>query len=375
MGVSAFGSRKLAGSVPTVLMVGTSPRAQGGVAAVVNTLLSSDLPDSCSIDYLETHCEGGALPKLWIAVLSFVRFWGRLAAGKVSLVHVHVASRASFLRKCFLVLPAYALRKPVLLHLHGAEFHLFYEDESPRFLKRLIRYVFENAAGVVVLSSGWKDWVERSFPRAKVRVIYNPARCARQELPAVREKTTLLFLGRLGDRKGTGDLVKAVAKLAPVFGNIRLVLGGDGDLASTRALAEQLGIGKHVETLGWIGGDRKLSLLERSTIFVLPSYNEGLPMGVLEAMAHGLPVVSTPVGGIPEAITDGVEGFLVHPGDVGALAERLERLLSDPALRCAMSGAARRKVKSTFSSERIAQQWVDLYREVGMSTSSADVGR
>jgi glycosyltransferase involved in cell wall biosynthesis len=350
-------------------MIGTSPQAQGGVAAVVRALIAGGLSDLYVIDYLETHCDGGALAKVQIAAYAFFRFVYRLVTGKVAILHVHVASRASFLRKCLLILPAYAFRKPVVLHLHGAEFHLFYENECPPPVKRLVRYVFENAAGVVVLSAGWKKWIEGSFPRAKVRVIYNPAPAVGSIEIIGRDEVALLFLGKLGDRKGTGDLVQAVAKLAPSFGNVRLLLGGDGDLAGTRKLAERLGIGQYVETLGWVASDRKRELLDQCAVFVLPSYNEGLPMGVLEAMAHGLPVVSTPVGGIPEAITDGVEGFLVQPGDIDALADRLGRLLKDPALRQAMSEAAKRKVESTFALDRIIPQWVELYAEQGIAPS------
>ncbi|MDR7098305.1 glycosyltransferase involved in cell wall biosynthesis [Lysobacter niabensis] len=354
------------GNRQTVTMVGTSPAAQGGVAAVVRALTSSVLSNRYVIDYVETHAEGGTLLKLAIAVKAWVTLQFRLLTSVGGLVHVHIASRASFWRKCFLLLPALAMRKPVLLHLHGGEFKVFYERESSTLAKHVIRYVFEAAAGVIVLSTGWKQWVERSFPRSKVRVIYNPAPDVARSA-YVREPATLLFLGKLGEKKGVNDLLRAVAMLVPEFGEIRLLLGGDGDVMGANQLARKLEIVEYVEFLGWVSGQRKQELLEQCAAFVLPSYNEGLPMGLLEAMAYGMPVVTTPVGGIPEAVTDGMEGFLVEPGDIDALADRLARLLRDEALRSEMGTAGARKVSSTFAMERIIPQWVALYSEHGIA--------
>jgi glycosyltransferase involved in cell wall biosynthesis len=120
-----------------------------------------------------------------------------------------------------------------------------------------------------------------------------------------------------------------------------------------------------VEVLGWITGADKLTRLQQAAVFALPSFSEGLPMGLLEAMAAGLPVLATPVGGIPEVITDGVEGFLVDPGDVGALTDRLSRLLSDENLRGRMGRAARHKAEALFTVDVILPQLEQLYTRLG----------
>jgi glycosyltransferase involved in cell wall biosynthesis len=145
---------------------------------------------------------------------------------------------------------------------------------------------------------------------------------------------TVLALGRLGQRKGTYDLLRAVESLpAHVRSRVHLRLAGDGEVDQVRAQVAARGLGDTVDVVGWLGPRERDEALRQADIFVLPSYDEGLPMALLEAMAHGLVPITTPVGGIPEAVTDGVHGLLVPPGDPAALARALHRLVENDALR------------------------------------------
>ena len=161
-----------------------------------------------------------------------------------------------------------------------------------------------------------------------------------------------------------------MAAIAPEFPTLRLLAGGDGEHEQVRAQAEELGIARHVEILGWITGADKDALLARATIYVLPSYVENLPMGVLEAMAAGLPVITTPVGGIPSTIEHGLDGLLVQPGDVAALSDALRSLLRERSVREALGEAARRKAIARFSAEKVMAEIDDLYLELGMLQSA-----
>jgi glycosyltransferase involved in cell wall biosynthesis len=135
-------------------------------------------------------------------------------------------------------------------------------------------------------------------------------------------------------------------------------------VAEVAAAAERLGIGARVEVLGWVVGDQKRRLLESATVYVLPSYNEGLPMGILEALSCGLPVVASDVGGIPDAVTDGVEGFVVPAGDVAALGGALRKLLSDSDLRRRCSGAAIEKARTSFATGAVIPQLGAIYQRL-----------
>jgi glycosyltransferase involved in cell wall biosynthesis len=131
------------------------------------------------------------------------------------------------------------------------------------------------------------------------------------------------------------------------------------------ARAAELGLSDDVEVLGWVSGAAKQRVLAEGTIYVLPSYAEGLPISVLEAMEAGMPVVATAVGGIPDAIEDGAEGFLVSPGDINSLVNRISQLLQDSDLRSRMGLAAKMKVATFFSPASVLPQIEALYRALG----------
>ncbi|HEX2531234.1 MAG TPA: glycosyltransferase family 4 protein [Burkholderiaceae bacterium] len=349
-----------------IVMLGTSFHTMGGISAVVNEYRRAALFDRFPVIYLATHADGGKLTKLRFLATSWLAYVRLLLGRKVALTHVHVASNFSFWRKSLFLVPTILFRVPSLLHLHGGGFSGFYENGCNDFGRYLIRYVFDRADGIIVLSDAWQRWVRNISRNARIVPINNPVRLPPDVDFAQREPATILFLGRLGKRKGTYDLLAAVAGLTGRYPNLKLLLGGDGKLERVKEEAESLGIGSHVEILGWVSGEDKSELLKRASIYVLPSYAEGLPMSVLEAMACGLPIVSTPVGGIPEVVTDGVEGYLVPPGDVAALVGALDRLLSDGDLRRRMGEAARHRAENTFSVERVLPQLESLYRELGV---------
>jgi glycosyltransferase involved in cell wall biosynthesis len=299
---------------------------------------------------------------------AYLTLLGILLRGEASLLHIHVASRASFWRKYGLFLMARLWRVPAILHLHGGGFAHFYEKECGALKRWLIRDVFDHVSRIVVLSGEWDRWVRSMTRNPRVEALYNPVVVDGAEPQwTARDPATVLTLGRLNRGKGTYDLLTALSGLPSGLANARARLGGDGELEQAAAAARSLGLENRLELLGWVGPEDKSRLLESATVYALPSYHEGLPMSVLEAMAAGIPVVTTPVGGIPEAVTDGVEGFLVQPGDIDALRDRLQRLLSDNALARRMGEAGRRKVESTFASTIVMPRLERMYVELGVA--------
>ena len=148
----------------------------------------------------------------------------------------------------------------------------------------------------------------------------------------------ILFLGRVGERKGTPVLLQALAQMRDA--DWELICAGDGEVSKYKAMAGQLGLEPRVRFLGWVDEDEAQALLAGSDLLVLPSLNEGLPMSIIEAMAHGLPVIATPVGGIPELVTSGKTGLLVPPAEPDTLAEALRHLIEDPQSRRRMGANA-----------------------------------
>jgi glycosyltransferase involved in cell wall biosynthesis len=237
-------------------------------------------------------------------------------------------------------------RVPYVLHLHGSEFREFYNESTARE-QCAIRQTFDRAAAVIVLSKSWQRWVTGISTNPRIEVVPNAVPVPDQA--SVRPAHHLLFMGRLGERKGINTLLDAVAVLTREFPDLRVVCAGDGDLAAVRERIQVLGLQSCVTVPGWMGPAERTHLLQDASIFVLPSHNEGLPMAILEAMAAGLAVISTPVGGIPDAVIDNETGALVKPGDVNALAAALRRVLTDHALTERWGDAGRARVQQCFS--------------------------
>lgn len=357
----------------SLVMIGTGFDTMGGISSVVNVYRAGGLFEAFDITYLATHRDGGAIAKLTAMISALLRMLGLLLRGRVGLLHIHVSSRFSFWRKSLFFIPAFLCRVPIVLHLHGSEFAIFYERECGAFRRLIVRFIFNRAARVVVLSATWRDWVRKISSNPHIQAIYNPVMLP--PTPPVweaRHAGEVLFLGRLGRRKGTYDLVAAAAMISSKYPQLRLLLGGDGELEQVRDWAFEKNVGDKTKLLGWVSGKNRSDYLSAAQVYCLPSYNEGLPMSVLEAMAAGLPILSTPIGGIPEAVTDGLEGFLVEAGDVENLAKRLGELLEHPDLACSMGAAARLKVMTTFSSEAILPLVAQVYKELGMLPVRAD---
>jgi colanic acid/amylovoran biosynthesis glycosyltransferase len=177
-----------------------------------------------------------------------------------------------------------------------------------------------------------------------------------------RDDVTILTVARLVGAKGLPVLFAALAELVRAGRPVRLELVGDGpERDAYVAEAQRLGIGEHVRFLGAVGQDELRAHYAQADVFCLPSFAEGIPVVLMEAMAMELPVVTTPVMGIPELVTDGVEGLLVAPGRAGPLRDALERLVAAPELRARMGAAGRRKVLEAFDVRTSARELAAIF--------------
>lgn len=352
---------------PINLTIATDIDGMGGVATVLNVYRESGFFSKWNVRLISTHSSKKSLfglNRLFLYLFALLKVTGYQLFCNVGLVHIHMASRGSYLRKSLVVRLVKALGGKVILHLHGAEFRDFYSKECSKNKQNQIKNTFEMADAVIVLSTQWLLWARETLNRSEhVLVIYN----AVPPLHVNRTKSSpglVAFLGRIGHRKGAYDLIRAFAQVKVACPYARLALAGDGDIDAAKAEVESLGLMDSVDFLGWISGSDKEELLSRADLYCLPSYNEGFPMGVLEAMSAGVPIVASRAGGIPDAIADKKEGLLIDAGDIDELAQALITVIENRELNSTYSQLAYKKFDENFSLAAVIPQLDALYSKL-----------
>lgn len=347
-------------------MFGPALTATSGISAVVNNWIEGGLRQRVALSYVSTlddYVPGNYVRKARDALRAYRRATVLNRKG-VDAVHIHLSSGMSFYRKLMVFRLAKIKGLKVIVHLHGSMFEMFYEQSST-VGRRLIASVFNGADAVIVLSDTWRQFLSRVSNNERTYVLYNTSSVGRfRPDKGADEKIVITCMGRLGSRKGTYDLIEAFARVSSRVPAAELVLGGDGALHEVQRFVEEKRIADRVRILGWVVGEEKRRVFERADVYVLPSYNEGLPGSIVEAMAAGAPIISTPVGGIPEAVVDGENGFLVQPGDVDRLSERLLQLCNDEPLRRTMGERSRHYVEAKFDTASAVERLIGIYGNV-----------
>jgi len=176
----------------------------------------------------------------------------------------------------------------------------------------------------------------------------------------------VLFIGgEEAKRKGIYDIIKAIPIVVNKYGeNILFVFLGRCNTKKLRDICKKYNIKKYVDFKGYVEERVKIKVMNSSDIFILPSYAEGLPIAILEAMAAGLPVISTPVGSIPEVIKEEVNGYLIEQGDYYALAERIITLIKDTRLRKKIGINNKEKILREFDMNMLENKLANLYKKI-----------
>lgn len=303
-----------------VLFLGVSMKTKGGMTAV----LVSYKKYIEGMQFIPTWKLGNKLVKSWYALQAIMRTWLKCKFDKnIKIVHIHGAANASFYRCKIFINLAKKLGKKVILHEHAADFVEFYNNTNN---KADISDTINKCDKLIVLSESWKQYfISIGIDRNKICVLNNIV-SPPEPMPIKRsdDKLHLLYMGEISKRKGAFDLLKAICKEKEFFKDkLMLRMGGnevDGDI---KRFIKDNGLESFVNYEGWVAGDHKKECLNWEDVYILPSYNEGLPIAILEAMSYGHPVISTPVGGIPEVVENKRNGILVEPGDQKEIADAI----------------------------------------------------
>ncbi|MCD8203210.1 MAG: glycosyltransferase family 4 protein [Prevotella sp.] len=320
--------RPLADSV-LMISVYYKHHAPGGMAAV--------------IQYYEGHFEKlhyvaswrltNVFGRIWYAVTAYLNVFFRLIFDrKIKILHIHTASDMSFWRKSQFVKLGKFFGKKVILHVHASRFKDFYSETTK---KELIRKNLLLPDRLIVLSQSWKEWfVGIGIPEKNIVVLHNitdyPKISNDNDCTQSNRPLRFLFMGEIGERKGVFDILRGITNhVDELNGKMVLRIGGNRHEDELRKMISDNHLDDLVKFEGWVSGDKKIELLNWADVFILPSHNEGLPISILEAMSYGMPVISTPVGGIPEVVSE-QNGILVTPGNEEEIINAILFFINNP---------------------------------------------
>lgn len=304
---------------------------RGGVGAVIEVY--SQYFEG--FNFIPSYKVGSLLYKCNIFFLSLIKLVSVLISNKnIKIIHIHGASYGSFYRK-FLIftIGKYLFRKKIIYYIHGGGFKEFFE-KSNSFSKDMIRTMLGNVDVVICLSQSWHKYYKNNFKIKKLIIVPNIIDYPEINKASVRSSViTFLFLGLICEEKGIFDLIKVIAKNKERYKTrIKLLVGGNGEVMHLKELISKNHIEDIVEFLGWISGKEKKKVLNECDVYILPSYNEALPISILESMSYGKAIISTNVGGIPEIVGHKKNGLLINPGNLLQMEQAIDCFLDNPEL-------------------------------------------
>lgn len=344
-----------------VLIVATSRKTRGGITSVIKAHEKGRQWKKFHCHWVQTHRDGPAWRKLIYFFSGLTDFLLRIPF--CDIVHIHISQPTTIRRKQPFLKIAKAFGKKTIVH-----FHAFNTEDTVegRYAERYAVF-FKTADKILVLSNWWKEQLisHLSLNPDKIEVLYNP--CPIVNKDNRHHSDIILYAGTVNERKGYKDLIRAFASIADKYPSWRLAIAGNGEIEEGKQLAGHLGVAERVEFLGWVSGDAKERAFKSASIFCLPSYAEGFPMAVLDAWAYGLPVITTPVGGIPDVAVGGENMLLFNPGDIKSLSDSLNQLISNQKMRNKISEASLCFAANRFSQDAINHRLETIYENMLIS--------
>lgn len=355
-----------------VLIIGSDSSVKGGITTVIDSFLKYKWPSNVDIDFLPTYIEEDILKKIVFFLKALIIYCYKLVTNSFDIAHIHMSYKGSFFRKLIIVKLGRLFKKKIIIHMHGSEFEIFYKNSNLK-IKKMISDMFFGCDKIIVLGESWKEVVKKISENSEVSVLRNAVSLPKYIAKWSKNSINVLFLGVLIKRKGIDDLIESIKILSDrgVLDklNYNFIIGGSGpEEKNIKHKISEYKIDKYVDMVGWVDGKFKEDLLRNSQIFILPSYNEGLPMGILEAMSFGIPVISTNVGSIGELVINDVNGYIVDTNSPQEIADVLEKMTSSKWEK--LSSNSRICIKQEFNSSKYFEDIIDIYKETSKGIRS-----
>ena len=304
---------------------------RGGVGAVISVYSKYFEV----FNFIPSYKVGSVFYKSYVFFKSLFKLFFTLISNRgIKIIHIHGASNGSFYRKFIIFfICKYVFRKKIVYHIHGGGFGIFY-NKSGNFSKALIRTLLRNSDCVITLSQSWYKYFKENFNIKELFVLPNiidyPDKLQKTIIP---DSLTFLFFGLICEAKGIFDLLTVIENNKEDYrSRMKLLIGGNGDTQKLKTLIDENHIGDIIEYLGWVDNERKSAAFNKSDVFVLPSYTEGLPISILEAMSYGKAIIATDVGGVSEIVKENENGILIEPGNLHQMKQSINRMLDNKDL-------------------------------------------
>ena len=356
-----------------VLVIGPSTEnAKGGMAAVINVMREdAALNSKADLTFYSSYIEAPFFKKACYCLWRLIVFLFQVR--KFDVIHIHSTAFASAFRKALYVYLAKMAGKKVIIHLHTAQYVDYYLGLG-RLKQGFLRRSLELSDLVLCLSNALKQYCEEAIGLKHCAALNNSVdtdRYGRIYEEHGDHPHQLLFLGKVVPGKGVYDLVEVLHRLKEDGYPVGCIIAGDGETDRVSELVESYGLQELVQLPGWVDGEMKMDLLRSCTALILPSYREGLPMSILEAMAAGKAIISTAIAAIPEVVEDHINGWLFHPGDQEALYQILREYREHEECCLEMGRRNYEKARRCYSSTKLLDELYHHYcRTAGVEDGS-----
>lgn len=331
---------------------------KGGIAQCIATYQQTIYSD---FRCLTNSCDGGMVRKTCKLVFSLITLCFILAFHKkIRIIHIHTASYNSFKRSSLFVKVAKAMGRNVVLHIHGGGFKDYYMKQ-PRY----VRSVLDKADALITLSTSWKMFFENIALHGNVHIVPNIISKPIYQKVKGDGKFHLLYMGQITKAKGVFDLVEMIAENKNFYrGKLILDIGGDMyEADKLRNFVSDNKIDDIVHLHGWLIGNAKAKMFNWADAYILPSYVEGVPISILEAESYGLPILSTRVGGIPDIVDEGKNGFLFTPGDKQDMKKAIDMVVENRDLKISM-GSYSKELTQKNNPSSVEKDLIEVYRSL-----------
>ncbi len=333
-----------------VLFIGPDLNGRGGIVSVLRAYRDT-LP---AFHFISTNSRRGLIPGLFNFVRTLVALPFIKLLSPYTTLDIHGANGKSWARKRLIINFGHLLGYKIVFHMHGGELRKYVAKKGPEHYMKC----FRKCHHVVFLTDTWTKYAQDVLGCTNAVTLMNivPTPTIAKQPHTDGAPISLVYLGYIYKEKGIFDLLDVIASNRDRWlGHLSLTIGGQWNEDQVLNFIKDNKLDEIVKFVGWVSGDAKSKILSTTDILILPSYYEGLPISVLEAMSYAMPVITTPVGGIPEVVTDGVEGTLFTPGDKAALTHAIDKYIDNPGLIAGQSRAALEK-SQMFSPLRISSQ-------------------